>query len=83
MSTTMLPTIRKPNGAVALPDNAQWTNRFEIRSESSGRIYIISQNINKRHWGCSCPAWRTRRKCKHLITLGLPTGEQPYEVNLR
>ena len=42
-----------------LPDNNQWTNRFEIKSESSNRKYIISQNIDKRHWGCSCPGWRT------------------------
>ncbi len=78
-----LPTIRKPSGAVALPDLRGWTNRFEIRSETSSRVYIVSQNIVGRHWGCSCPGWRTRRKCKHLTTLGLPGGEKPYEVNLR
>jgi len=27
-----------------LPDNDQWENRFEIRSETSNRIYIIAQH---------------------------------------
>jgi len=63
-----------------LEDNTQWTNRFEVRSESSDRVYIVSQHKEKRHWGCSCPGWRTRRKCKHLTTLGLPILEEPHEI---
>lgn len=65
-----------------LPDNDQWENRFEIRSESSNRVYVVSQNIKKRHWGCSCPSWRTRRTCKHLQAIGLPGNERPYEAKL-
>jgi len=75
-----LPEIRIDK-AVSLPDNAQWRNRFEIKSESSDRIYTVSQNILKHHWGCSCPAWRTRRSCKHLEAVGLPGHEIPYDVN--
>ena len=63
-----------------LSDGKQWQNRFEIHSETSDRVYTISQNKKKRHWGCSCPAWRRWRKCKHLTTLGLPCLEKPYEV---
>jgi len=66
----------------ALPDNEQWTNRFEIKSESSNRIYVIAQHKTKRHWGCSCPGWRINRNCKHLNTLSLPANEKPYEVKL-
>ena len=69
-------------GSVALPANAQWENRFEIRSETSGRIYIVAQNKAKRHWGCSCPGWRTRRACKHLAAIGLPANERPYEARI-
>ncbi len=65
-----------------LADNAQWTNRFEIVSESSDRVYVISQNKAKRHWACSCPAWRTRRYCKHLDTLGLPGYCRPHEAKI-
>ncbi len=65
-----------------LPNNRQWENRFEIKSESSDRLYIISQNISKRHWGCSCPGWRTRRNCKHLRAVGLPGDEQPQEIEV-
>lgn len=63
-----------------LPDNDQWTNRMEIHSETSGRIYIVAQNKKKRHWGCSCPGWRRHRTCKHLSALGLMGKSRPMEV---
>ena len=69
-----------PRGAIKLPDNKQWTNRFEIKSETSDRVYIVSQNKAKGHWGCSCPSWRTRRTCKHLKALGLPESEEPVPI---
>lgn len=67
---------------VTLPDNDQWQHRFEIRSSSSDRIYVIAQNIKKRHWGCSCMAYKRWRHCKHLEQIGLPAKEQPYEPNI-
>lgn len=67
---------------IILPENDLWTNRFEIKSSSSDNIYIIAQNKKHRHWGCSCPSYRTRRYCKHLTTLGLPEGERPFEVKI-
>ncbi len=80
--TKNLPVLHLDSGVTLLPKNDQWENRFEIRSESSNRIYVISQNIKKRHWGCSCPSWRVRRSCKHLAAVGLPAFEKPYEVKL-
>ena len=61
-------------GGELLPDKGDgWINRFEIKSESSDRLYTVSQNTKQGHrWECSCPAWRTRRKCKHLETM-MPT----------
>ena len=47
------PLITRPLGSVALPDNDQWENRFEIKSETSDRIYIVSQHKKLRYWGCS------------------------------
>lgn len=73
--------IRVAPGTV-LDDNTLWTNRFEVRSASSGRVYIVSQNKEKRHWGCSCPGWKRHRKCHHLEEIGLPSHEMPYEVRL-
>lgn len=61
----------------------QWTNKVEIKSETSDRVYVVSQHAVKRHWACSCPAWRTKRHCKHLTQLGLPGGERPFEVTKR
>src|SRR5581483_2894966 len=58
-----------------------WVNRIEIRSETSNRLYTVSQHSIKRYWGCSCPGWRAHRRCKHLDQLGLPSGEKPFEVD--
>jgi len=75
-----LPTIYIPQELI-LPDTDQWQFRFQIQSESSNRLYTIAQHKKKKHWGCSCPAWRTKRDCKHLRALNIPGGEKPYEVN--
>lgn len=63
-----------------LPDNSQYTNRFNVRSETSNSLYVVAQNKQKRHWSCSCRGWIRHRKCKHLTACGLPSFEQPYEV---
>lgn len=76
--TANVPVLRI-NSDVALPDNDQWQFRFEIQSESSDRVYVIAQNKKKKHWGCSCPAYRTKRTCKHLEALNIPGKETPYE----
>lgn len=65
-----------------LEDNAQWTNRFQIKSESSGSLYTIAQNKGGRFWACNCPGWIRHRTCKHLQTLQLPCHSQPYEATL-
>ncbi len=69
----------KPAGARELPDNAAYCNRFEIKSETSDRIYIIAQSKTGRWWSCSCHGWLSRKKCKHLAALGLPSHHQPFE----
>lgn len=61
-------------GAVALPDNVSHTNRMEIRSESSNRLYVVAQSKNSGEWQCSCPGWIMKRPgkprgCKHLKTM--------------
>lgn len=80
-NTTQLPT-RYIDRSLMLPDNDQWQFRFEIFSETSNRIYVIAQNKKKLHWGCSCMAYKRWRKCKHLVAVGLPTHEKPFEVNI-
>lgn len=82
MSDSNLPALRIPAQSLRLPDGDQWQYRFEIHSETSDRVYVVSQNKKKKHWACSCPAYRTRRTCKHLIAIGLPTHEKPYEVQI-
>jgi hypothetical protein len=74
-------TLRIPT-EIALPDNDQWQHRFEIKSESSDRIYVVSQNKKRRHWACSCPGYKRHRTCKHLQAIGLPTNERPYEPKI-
>lgn len=53
-------------GSTLLPDNDQWTNRFQIKSSSSNRLYIIAQRRADGVWGCSCPGWINHRRCHHL-----------------
>lgn len=59
----------KNNLPQILPDNKTHCNRFEIASESSSRVYIVSQAKGSGQWQCSCPSWIYRRKCKHLDSL--------------
>ena len=68
---------------VALADNDQWQFRFEVHSETSDSVYIIAQNKKKRHWGCSCFGYRRFRRCKHLESVGIPTNEKPYELEVK
>lgn len=49
-----------------LPDNEQWQNRVEIKSESSDNLYVVAQNKRTGKWGCNCPGYLRHRKCKHL-----------------
>ena len=51
----------------ALPDNATHTCRFEIRSETSDRLYIVSKSKRTGKLECSCPDWVFRKRaCKHI-----------------
>jgi len=72
-------SLRIPESA-KLPDNAQYTNRFHVKSQSSNSLYVIAQSKSGRWWSCSCPGWIRHRKCKHLATLNLPAYQQPKEV---
>lgn len=64
--------IKLPKGTVVLADNAQYTNRFEVKSASSNRVYIVAQHKTSKWWACSCPGWIRHRKCKHLNAMSLP-----------
>ena len=66
-----------------LPPSAQWVNRFEVRSQTSARRYVVAQHREMRHWACSCPGWTHYRHCKHVEALSLPPGEQPHEVDFQ
>lgn len=65
-----------------LPDNDQWKNRFQIKSESSNKLYTIAQHKSGLYWGCNCMGWVRHKSCKHLQTLGLPGHFQPFEATL-
>lgn len=86
MTSTALAAVVQQAGGEMLPADPKgvWINRFEIKSGSSNRLYTIAQKAADGTWGCSCPAWRTRRTCKHLTalnpalaTIGAPKPAQP------
>ena len=71
--TTLARRVRVGDRPLAmLPENAQWKNRFEIRSESSDRVYVVAQRKTNAAWACSCPGYvfHGGRECKHLRKLG-------------
>lgn len=73
-----------------LPDNKTHTNRLEIRSESSNRVYVVAQRKTDGghygEWECSCMGWIRYRRCKHLSAM-LPSlkklGAPHTQKNLR
>lgn len=84
--TAIVPSVTAlvlPADVELLPDNDQYTNRFDFVS-GSGNKYRIAQSISGRWWSCSCPSWKFnqngKRLCKHMVELGIPGGYQPFEV---
>lgn len=74
--------IRRPSDSVMLPDNSSYTNRFEIKSQTSDSIYIIAQSKSGRWWSCSCFGWIRHKHCKHLTALGIPGDHKKFEAKL-
>lgn len=63
---TDIAKIAEQIGSTLLPDNGHWTNRFQVQSTSSAKLYTIAQQRSDGRWGCSCPGWRHYRRCRHL-----------------
>jgi len=67
---TSITKIATELGTEVLPDNKTHTNRMEIKSETSNRLYIVAQRktAGSTHgqWECSCMGWIRYRRCKHL-----------------
>lgn len=61
-----------------MKEDNQWQFKFQVKSQSSDKMYTISQHKEQKHWACSCKGWTTRRYCKHLDALDLPGGQVPY-----
>ena len=72
--------VAKEMGGKLLPDNESHTNRMQIKSESSDRLYIVAQNQRGVHygrWECKCPGWIFRRNCKHLKAMAPMLDKMP------
>lgn len=60
-------------GGDILPDNDSHQYRFNIKSESGSRLYVVAQRKHGEHtgrWECSCMGWIRHRRCKHLEAMG-------------
>jgi len=72
--TNSLAVIKPPTNALARhPDTDRYKCRFDIRSESSDRVYRISFDVapGAGYWNCSCPGNLRHGNCKHLEAAGL------------
>lgn len=73
MPSNSIVKVAQELGLTVLLDNKSHTNRMEIHSESSDRVYIVAQRKTngKCHgqWECSCMGWIRHRHCKHLTTM--------------
>lgn len=70
----LLPDAAKRAAVNILPDDIRYKCRFDIRSESSNRIYRISFDAapGALYWKCSCPGYIRHGNCKHLQAMNLP-----------
>ena len=74
LTTSSRNQLAEAMGGELLEDNKQYTNRMEIRSSSSNKLYVIAQRKSDEEWCCGCPGWVFKKKgqernCKHLKTL--------------
>jgi hypothetical protein len=69
MDRKTLLVVANRAGGELLPDNGQWRNRIQIRSETSSNLYVVAQRISDGTWGCSCRGWIRHRNCKHLAAM--------------
>lgn len=72
-SITLLPRNTRQSALRVLPDDGRYLCRFDIRSESSDRIYRIAFDAanGAGYWKCSCRGCIRHGQCKHLTAMGL------------
>lgn len=70
----VLPQAARRAAIKVLPDEDRYKARFDIRSETSDRIYRISFDAapGALYWKCSCPGYVRHGHCKHLEAMNLP-----------
>jgi hypothetical protein len=77
------PLLKPPSAAIAVyPDKDRYKCIFEIRSESSDRVYRISFDAapGACYWVCSCPGNIRHGSCKHLESMGLSGRKNGRDV---
>lgn len=82
MTNNALVAVAQKLGGRALPDNSQWENRVEIKSETSNKLYVVSTHKTNGTVGCSCPGWLRYKHCKHVRVFA-PALEAVKRENLR
>ena len=73
-TSVMIPEAIKRNAFQVLPDDTRYKCRFDVKSESSNRLYRISFDsaAGALYWKCSCPGYIRHGHCKHLRAMNLP-----------
>jgi hypothetical protein len=62
-------------GLETLPENDTWAHRFQIKSGTASRLYVIGKHRETGMWVCSCPGFRSHRHCKHMSAVSSTTSE--------
>ncbi len=66
MAENALAVIAQQFGVALLPDEGGYRHRMHVKSETSSRLYVVSQRVSDGEWCCGCRGWISHRRCKHL-----------------
>lgn len=46
-----------------------YANRYEVTSERSGNVYVVSRTEKNGIWRCNCLGYMRHRMCRHVISV--------------
>lgn len=75
--TAQVAEIAAQIGSSLMPDTGTHFNRFTVESQTSSKVYVVSQRRSSGGWECGCQGWTRWRHCKHLADILSRLAELP------